>query len=108
MCSIPELQELQSEAHQLLTRPDVPWLRLKCLSAELKKATSEELWLHTACKGTQIVLQAPRKREKSKELQARLAKLQQNVDQASYNRMVSEVTKKVRGQFGCVCIASNP
>lgn len=89
-------QELQSEAQQLLTRPDVPWLWLKCLSAELSKATSEELWLHTACKGSQLVLQAPRRRDKSKELQARLLKLQENVDQASYNRMVSEVTKKER------------
>ena len=88
-------QELQDEAQQLLTAKSIPWVRLKDISSELKSTDANEHWLHQICEGTQLVLNAPRKREESRELQERLAKLQEQVDQAAYNRMVSDVTKKV-------------
>lgn len=92
-----DLQELQNEAQQLLGRQHIPWLSLQSITLELRRvsAHSKEQWLHVLCQGSQLVLSTPPKREKSKELQERLTKLQEQVDQASYNRMVSDVTKGV-------------
>ncbi len=72
-------------------------MQLRSITLELRKVVgnSDKLFLHVACQGSQLVLHTPPKREKSKELQDRLNKLQEQVDQASYNRMVSDVTKQV-------------
>lgn len=95
------MQETQRKAEQLLSRQDVPWPALQQISSELKRLDGGDHWLHHTCQGTRLVLHAPRKREKSKELQARLAKLQEQVDQASYNQMVADVTQKVH--YATVC-----
>ncbi|DBB09773.1 TPA: hypothetical protein ACH3X3_001405 [Trebouxia sp. C0006] len=90
-------QDLQTEATQFLAKPEVPWSRLRAITLELRQCTgsTNDLLLHEVCHGSKLVLQSPQKREKSKELQDRLIKLQQQVDQASYNKMVSDVTKQV-------------
>lgn len=92
------LQESQGKAQQLLVSQEVPWQSLRDITQQLRKTSpqADNLWLHEVCQGSQLVLCAPPKREKSKELQARLSRLQQQVDQASYNKMVAEVTQQVR------------
>jgi hypothetical protein len=91
------LKDLQTEATQLLAKPEVPWSRLRAITLEFRRSTgsTEGLLLHKICHGSKLMLKPPHKREKSKELQDRLIKLQEQVDQASYNKMVSDVTKQV-------------
>ena len=90
------LQELQARARQLLVGQEVPWASLRDIGRQLQNVEPNIHWLHEACKGSQLVLSAPSKREKSKELQERLSRLQQQVDQALYNKMVAEVTQQVQ------------
>lgn len=103
------LQELQAQAQQLLSVQEVPWRSLRDISQQLYAVQPKEdsLSLHEACRGSQLVLSAPAKREKSKELLERLSRLQQQVDQQSYNKMVAEVTQQVvHPQWylcGCPC-----
>lgn len=68
---------------------------MKKIGGELQSVSAEKdgPWLHQACQGISLILPTPPPRIKSKELQDRLAILQKNVEQASYNKMVSEVTK---------------
>ncbi|KAL3159698.1 hypothetical protein ABBQ38_010104 [Trebouxia sp. C0009 RCD-2024] len=97
--SCPSLsRESQGKAQQLLVSQEVPWQSLRDITQQLRKTSpqADNLWLHEVCQGSQLVLCAPPKREKSKELQARLSRLQQQVDQASYNKMVAEVTQQER------------
>lgn len=91
-------QDLQTEATQLLTKPEVPWSRLRAITLEYRHSTGsiDGLLLHEVCHGSKLTLKPPQKRQKSKELQERLIKLQEQVDQASYNKMVSDVTKQER------------
>lgn len=91
------MQELQAQAQQLLSGQEVPWRSLRDISQQLHTVQPKEdsLSLHEACRGSQLVLPAPPKREKSKELLERLSRLQQQVDQNSYNKMVAEVTQQV-------------
>lgn len=91
-------QDLQDEATQLLAKPEVPWSRLRAITLEFRLSTgsTDGLLLHEVCYGSKLVLKPPQKREKSKELQDRLIKLQEQVDQASYDKMVSDVTKQER------------
>ena len=93
------LQETRAQAGSLLPKQTVPWAQLKQLVQQLKAVQPDEpgLQLHTVCKGSQLVLQPPQARQKSPELQARLAKLQAALDQQHYDRMVHDVTEKVSG-----------
>lgn len=94
---IVSVQDLQAEARQLSTAQEISWQRLCDITKQLRKASPDTatLCLHEVCTGTQLVLHAPQKRAKSKELQERLSRLQEKVDQASYNKMVAEVTQQV-------------
>ena len=92
------LQETRAQAGSLLSRKTVPWAQLKLLIQQLEAVQPDEpgLQLHTVCKGSQLVLQPPQARQKSPELQTRLAKLQAALDQQHYDRMVHDVTERVR------------
>ena len=96
----------------------MPWAQLKQLIQQLQAVQPDEpgLQLHTVCRGSQLVLQPPQARQKSPELQARLATLQAALDQQHYDRMVHDVTEKVSGtqlslqsttesRFGSACVA---
>ena len=91
------MQELRAQAQQLLIGQEIPWRGLRDISQQLQavRPNADSPWLHEACKGSQLILSAPPKREKSKELLERLSRLQQQVDQHSYNSMVAEVTQQV-------------
>ena len=91
------LQELQAQAQQLFMSQDIPWRSLRDISQQLQilQPKADSPWMHEACKGSKLILSAPPKREKSKELLERLSRLQQQVDQNSYNKMVAEVTQQV-------------
>lgn len=95
----PDLRaELQAAAQELLAGQDVSWSQLRTIASELRQSagSTNGLLLRSVCHGSQLMLKSPPRREKSKELQDRLLKLQKQVDQASYNRMVSDVTKQER------------
>ena len=100
------LQETRAQAGSLLSRKTVPWAQLKQLYQQLQAVQPDEpsLQLRTVCKGSQLVLQPPQARQKSPELQARLAKLQAALDQQHYDRMVHDVTGKV----GCTSACKAP
>lgn len=91
-------KETRAEAGSLLPQKAVPWAQLKHLVQQLQAVQPDEpgLQLHTVCKGSQLVLQPPQARQKSPELQARLAKLQAALEQQHYDRMVHDVTEKER------------
>ena len=100
------MQELQAQAQQLLIGQEIPWRGLRDISQQLQavRLNADGPWLHEACNGSQVILSAPPKREKSKELLERLSRLQQQVDQHSYNKMVAEVTQQVIPfQMHCRC-----
>ena len=87
----------KQQAQDLLKQKQVPWQQLQKIGKELQvtAGAGDSLWLHQACQDAKILLPKPPARVKSKELQDRLALLQKNVEQASYNRMVSDVTVAV-------------
>ena len=91
------MQELQAQAQQLLIGQEIPWRSLRDIVQQLQtvQPKADSPWIHEACKGSRLILSAPPKREKSKELLERLSRLQQQVDQNSYNKMVAEVTQQV-------------
>ncbi|KAA6425417.1 MAG: hypothetical protein FRX49_04910, partial [Trebouxia sp. A1-2] len=92
------MKDLRAEATQLLAKPEVPWSRLRAITLDFRQSagSTDGLLLHEVCHGSKLVMKPPQRREKSKELQDRLTKLQEQVDQASYNKMVSDVTKQER------------
>ena len=106
------MQEVQTRAQQLLDGHEVPWRGLHDINQQLQavQPKANGPWLHEACKGSQLTLAAPPKREKSKELLERLSRLQQQVDQNSYNKMVAEVTQQVIHfqMHSCTCSDMSP
>ena len=58
-----------------------------------RKAKPQQDWLlHQICHGSSLALAPPPQRHKSPELQARLKKLQEELDNKRYNEMVSDIT----------------
>lgn len=75
----------------------VPWTELTQLAQQLQKLRpkDERLLLHKACQGSALDLSSPPVRQKSPELQARLAQLQEKLDAQKYEHMVADVTQQV-------------
>lgn len=72
----------------------VPFVLLQELCPLLRDGGEEEgPWIHEVCRGSKLVLSPPPKRTRSPELLARLEKLQHQVDEANYQKMVKTVSK---------------
>ncbi|KAK9811229.1 hypothetical protein WJX72_000326 [[Myrmecia] bisecta] len=93
-------QDLQDALRLALHDQTVQWGVLKQACAAIRQHQPDGKqagpWLHRACQGAALDLQAPVRREKSPELVQRLAKLQRDLDQQRYDRMVLDVTEEER------------
>eukprot|EP00798_Chlamydomonas_sp_ICE-L_P028852 gene28852-32039_t len=85
-----ELREASSRACESGV---VSWKALKEIVSLLnKESPPTNIQLHQLCAKSSLKLTSPTPREKSPALLARLAKLQDDLDKASYDRMVADIT----------------
>jgi len=82
---------LQNAAVQHLDAPVVPYPIVRDLWVQLTPAYGVPF--HQVLAGSSFVLEAPKPREKSKELKERLAKLQEVAEQKAYKELVKDITK---------------
>eukprot|EP00271_Cylindrocystis_brebissonii_P001147 TRINITY_DN11454_c0_g1_i2.p1 TRINITY_DN11454_c0_g1~~TRINITY_DN11454_c0_g1_i2.p1 ORF type:complete len:359 (-),score=58.87 TRINITY_DN11454_c0_g1_i2:1069-2145(-) len=71
----------------------IPYSLLRRIAMQFRHTGQSEkaTWLHCQLKGSELLLPRPKPKEKSEELKARLAKLQDAVDRKEYAKMVADV-----------------
>mmetsp|Transcript_5349 Transcript_5349/g.11701 ORF Transcript_5349/g.11701 Transcript_5349/m.11701 type:complete len:259 (-) Transcript_5349:407-1183(-) len=90
-------QSIRSLAAECCAAQRVKWSTLKTITNEHNKAVpGSSVSLHDLCQGSSLSLNSPAPRQRSPELQARLAKLQEQVDNMRYDAMVADITQPER------------
>ncbi|KAG2501234.1 hypothetical protein HYH03_001041 [Edaphochlamys debaryana] len=93
--SVPK--DVRDSAAKLRGADGIPWDDLKSIVEAYRKASpSKPVYLHKLCSPGDVLLPSPPARERNPELVARLAKLQEQVDNKRYSDMVSDITEKER------------
>eukprot|EP00850_Spirogloea_muscicola_P006247 SM000029S10542 [mRNA] locus=s29:767396:768903:+ [translate_table: standard] len=114
-CELCDLPPGDGEAAAALAaQPDgapAPYALLRrlaqCLRAhQLEGGSAGTAWLHRATAGSDILLNSPRIREKSPELQARLAELQDAADRRAYDELVHDVSRRAVAEQGREYVSS--
>eukprot|EP00878_Enallax_costatus_P010619 GHUV01011094.1.p1 GENE.GHUV01011094.1~~GHUV01011094.1.p1 ORF type:complete len:223 (+),score=70.68 GHUV01011094.1:275-943(+) len=87
------LQEVQDLCQQHIKSDQVPWRVVQLAYGHRKKhQVAAQESAASICKGSQLVFTSPPARQRSKQLEERIAKLQHMVDQQEYAAMVADVT----------------
>lgn len=96
-------QELTALCQQHLDADAVPWKVVQRVCRELRQPASDQDSSSSSvvqqpapvtCQGAKLVLPSPPARQRSKQLQEHLAKLQDKVDQQRYAEMVADVAQQ--------------
>ncbi|KXZ47022.1 hypothetical protein GPECTOR_38g259 [Gonium pectorale] len=91
------LQAIKASARELRAAERIPWDDLKSITEAYKKANpGRPVYLSQLCGPSDIVLQAPPAKGKSPELQARLNRLQEELENRRYSEMVADITEGER------------
>ncbi|GIL45797.1 hypothetical protein Vafri_2942 [Volvox africanus] len=84
---------VKTDATRLRAFGSIQWNDLKSIVSELRKVNpARPIYLHQLCSHRDVILPIPPPKEKSPELQARLAQLQEALDNKRYSEMVADIT----------------
>ncbi|GLC59731.1 hypothetical protein PLESTB_001527500 [Pleodorina starrii] len=89
-------EKVKADAERLRGAGSIPWEDLKCIASELRANPEKPIYLHQLCSHKDVEYPAPPPKEKSPELQARLARLQAELDNKRYSDMVADITESER------------
>ncbi|GLI64005.1 hypothetical protein VaNZ11_007159 [Volvox africanus] len=86
-------ENVKTDAARLRAFGSIRWDDLKAIVSEVRKANAaKSIYLHQLCSHRDVILPIPPPKEKSPELQARLAQLQEALDNKRYSEMVADIT----------------
>lgn len=84
---------VKHQLHEYSEKECIPYQLVKIVCLKLQEEKEEGPWIHEVCRGSELVLTPPAARKRSPELIARLEKLQHQVDEAAYQKMVQNVAQ---------------